>query len=184
MFSSTAAKDDNEITKYLFKLLERSTSEILQSLVEFSLAFSFLIFMIHLLGNFLIFADYSPHIIYAIFAKYRMITRWGSMEEYLYIWLLFFYAILSLWLGWMIMLRNGKRESSNSFKSCRIFFHFSSHPRWQALAHILWLKLILMSHLSLRSFVSHFSGILKLAKAAAGDFHLLVSLLSFPSWSP
>lgn len=64
-----------------------------------------------------------------IFAKYRIDDNSQGKHEFLYIWLLFF--ILSL--GWIIMLKNGKRESLNSFKSCKIFFfHFYPLAGWLA----------------------------------------------------
>lgn len=94
-----------------------------------------------------VFADYFSHTAAStIFAKYRMITRRGNMSIFMYDYYFLFYLIA----GWIIMLKNGKRESLNSFKSCKIF-RFST-KEW-SLAHIRWLKLILMSHLSLRCFI-------------------------------
>lgn len=125
----------------LIQITQRSVREILRFSIIFSLSlfctkFSRLLFIfpsffarndsLHLflfhsalkvfLSLLSIFADYFPHIIIStIFAKYRMITRQGSMIFVIYDYFLFY-----LIAGW-IMLRNGKRESLNSFKSCKSF---------------------------------------------------------------
>lgn len=64
-----------------------------------------------------VFADYSSHIASTIFAKYRMITRKGNMSIFMYDYYFLFYLIA----GWIITLKNGERESLNSFKSWKIF---------------------------------------------------------------
>lgn len=52
-----------------------------------------------------------------IFAKYRMITRWGNMSFFIYDYYFLFFSYRE---GGIIMLKNGKRESLNSFKSCTL----------------------------------------------------------------
>lgn len=50
--------------------------------------------------------------------KYRMITRWGNMSLP-YVWLLYSFLFYLMAGAGVIMLKNGKRESLNSFKkSC------------------------------------------------------------------
>lgn len=180
--ASTAANDDDEITKHFIQITSDQLPEwrtyswvlpesILRSHPKFCSAMIHcnLCSMIFCCAEtcapafFPVFADYFSHTAAStIFAKYRMITRRGNMSIFMYDYYFLFYLIA----GWIIMLKNGKRESLNSFKSCKIFRFFT---REWSLAHIRWLKLILMSHLSLCCFILPLLVEFQQPKALAGE---------------
>lgn len=103
---STAAADDDEITKMLIQITQRSVVETLRSCIMFSLRLlcrnfsrssAFVeddslrreipFFLFRSAETFIpasIFRDYFARIISQIFAKYRMITRWGNMSFLIY----------------------------------------------------------------------------------------------------
>lgn len=90
--------------------------------LRFLLVFFLFPLLLKLLSRIFPSSQIIPFILFSrIFAKYRMITRWGNMSFVIYDYYFLFYLIA----GWIIMLKNGKRESLNSFKSCKfsLFIH-------------------------------------------------------------
>lgn len=138
--ASTAANDDDEITKHFIQITSDQLPEwrvysgvLPERILRFPRSFAARWFIAIFVPWFFtalklaphslvpVFADYSSHIASTIFAKYRMITRKGNMSIFMYDYYFLFYLIA----GWIIMLKNGKRESLNSFKKLQdlSFFH-------------------------------------------------------------